>query len=88
MKIIQLIYPPPLNCQLCKKPKDLFATRAGWLCWVCVSPEDKVDGFGIKYPEPEVTKRDRRDLREIRARLAGEPLPKRAGRPSNFRAIS
>lgn len=87
MRIAKLKYPPPTECPNCGKKLDLFATRAGWLCWSCVPQEDKADEFGIKYPEPEITKRDRRDLKEIRALLTGKILPKKLGRPRIVKTI-
>jgi len=46
-----------------------------------VSQEDKSNEDGIKYPEPEISNRDRRDIKEIRARLTGKEPPKKLGRP-------
>ena len=65
----------------CEKETDLFASRAGWLCWACLPEGDLVDEFGIKYPRPEFTKKDRRDANDIRKRLKGNTPPKKLGRP-------
>ena len=76
----QLKYPPPIECPQCGKKRDVFATLEGWLCWGCLPGEYLVDSDGIKYPEPVLTKKDRRDINEIRARLEGNTTPKPLGR--------
>ena len=84
MKIVELRFPPPIECPKCGKKEDLFATRSGWFCWNCLPAEDLVDEYGIKYVQPVITKKDRRDANEIRARLTGKNLPKKLGRPKKI----
>ena len=79
-RVIQLPYPPPEVCQKCNKVRDVYASTIGWVCEKCIPLEDLVDEYGIKYPKVKIGTRERRDIKEIRARLTGKPLPKKLGR--------
>lgn len=85
---VRLKYPPPIECPKCGRKRDVFATLEGWLCWSCLPEEYLADEYGVKYPEPESTKKDRRDINEIRAKLLGKPLPRRLGRPKKDLQLS
>jgi len=82
MRIVELKYPPPFECQGCGKRLDLYATRIGWRCWNCLPDEDLANEDGIKYKEPEISRRERKDLRDIRERLGVKKVPKKRGRPA------
>src|SRR2546422_11769609 len=60
-----LRWPPPMHCPRCKKKDDMFATREGWLCWGCVSEEDKAG-----EDKPKITHQDRYSVAEVRKLLA------------------
>lgn len=66
----ELPFPPPQTCQICGRKCEPFASRSGWLCWKCLSPEDRCDEHGNEVQEPRLDRQDREDLRRIRERLA------------------